>query len=93
MKARVLFAILFFYTHIACAMQQYDISSPRTRNHAPHHHHAPEIIVIEIPAAQPAVDSPHTQEVTYNRKKKLALIGLVTAALAGGTAVIVFLAK
>ena len=85
---------LFVYIYATCAMQQYNIPAPLARNHAPsHHHHNPEVIVIEMPAAQPAVDSPHTREVAYNRKKKLALIGLFTAALAGGTAVVVFLTK
>jgi hypothetical protein len=67
-----------------------------TIHHAHHHRqHTPEVIVIEIPQAAPQQQppSPHTEEVRYTRKKKLALIGLATAIVGGATAIVVFLTK
>jgi hypothetical protein len=88
MKERILFSIFFLTIHVISGMQKIKI-----QQEPHHHHHKPEVIIIEMPVAQPAVESPHTQEVNYGRKKVLALIGLATAIVGGSTAVIVFLTK
>jgi len=69
----------------------------------------PEIIIIEIPErthelviheepiTQPEQQHRQTseerEEVRYSHKMKLAIVGLATTLVAGGTAVIVFLTK
>ena len=90
MKLRFISTLIFFLIHISCAMQQVSIH----QDHSLHGH--TEVIVIEIPAIE---EHPHRQSseerehVRYTHKKKLACIGLLTALIAGGTAVTIYLTK
>lgn len=91
MKLRLIFTLMFFLIHISCAMQQIRIHQD------PQEPTSTGVIIIEIPSLP--IEQPHRlssedrEQVRYAHKKKLACIGLLTALIAGGTAVTVYLTK
>ena len=89
----ILFVFLFIYIHMTCAMQE-------SKHHHHHHHKVSQELesvyiekVLESAKALEREASAEKELLRYRHKKKLAIIGLCTAIIAGGTAVVVIFTK
>ena len=88
---------------MACAMQESKHQSSYAKASADRHKHHHKVSqelesvyieqVVESIKAKERQISDERELVRYNHKKKLAIIGLVTAIIAGGTAVVVIFTK